>query len=260
MSIKIAVVQHETRSGAVEQNRAKALDFAAQALQKKPDIILFHEGVLVGYVDNVKELAEEITGPTITALQRLLKGKNTRILFGLNERCGDTCYISAVLVGSEGVIANYHKTHLWWKVQGVRHESEYYSPGAKLVTFDLKAHKCGVMICYDGDFGEMTRSYANLGCEILFWMNNRQSRGYEEVKALAGRNSIIMATSCCCGLDEQGRECGGGSNITGSDGTLITEIWTKEGIIFADVEPEGVLEERRNNQWFTGQRGDLYVY
>ena len=114
------------------------------------------------------------------------------------------------------------------------------------------------MICYDGDFPEMTRSYANLGCALLFWMNNRGSRGHAEVKDLAYRNSMIIAASCCCGPDERGRACRGGSNITDADGTLLAEIWDEEGIILADVSPARALDLRAQNPWYRGRRPDLY--
>jgi predicted amidohydrolase len=93
----------------------------------------------------------------------------------------------------------------------------------------------------------MTRSYTNLGCLVLFWMNNRGSRGHAEVKDLTSRNSMIIAASCCCGPDEQGRTCRGGSNITDADGTLLAEIWDKEGIIVAKVSPTKALEMRAEN-------------
>ena len=258
MSVRIAVVQQANEPGAVEKNRARALHFARKGLEEKADIVLFHEELLVGYVENLKELAEEVDGPTTRAFQALLQGTDSLILYGLTERDGDACYISAPLVGRNGVIANYRKTHLWWAAEGLRHEPSFYLPGDRLVTFDVKGHKSGVMICYDGDFPEMTRSYANLDCTMLFWMNNRGSRGYEEVRRLAGANSMIMATSCCCGKNESGRVCRGGSNITDGNGKLISEIWDREGIIFADVDPEAMLAARRKNPLFREQRRDLY--
>jgi (R)-amidase len=258
MSVRIAVAQQESLAGQVERNRDKALRYAEQGLQQGADIVLFHEELLVGYVENLCELAEPVNGPTTQAFQRLLKGSDARILYGLTEREGEHCYIAATLVGPESVVANYRKTHLWWKAEGLRHEPSFYLPGDRLVTFEVKGHKSGVMICYDGDFPEMTRSYANLDCTMLFWMNNRKSRGYEEVKALASRNSMIMATSCCCGKNERGEVCRGGSNITDARGQLITEIWDSEGVILADVQPEKVLALRQQNPWYRGQRRDLY--
>jgi predicted amidohydrolase len=95
---------------------------------------------------------------------------------------------------------------------------------------------------------------------MLFWMNNRGSRGHAEVRDLAYRNSMIIPTACCCGLNEMGYQCEGGSNITGAKGELIEEIWKKEGTIIADVYPGEIPEMRKRNPWFTGQRPDLYHY
>jgi len=127
-----------------------------------------------------------------------------------------------------------------------------------LVTFDFRGYRCGLMICYDGDFPEMTRAYANRGCAVLFWLNHRGSRGYAEVKDLAMRNSMIMATCCCCGVDESGNVCRGGSNITDAKGKLQAEIWDREGIILKDVYPAEVPKLRAENPSYHGQRPELY--
>ena len=256
--VRLAVVQQDSRPGAVEQNRAKALRFAKEALEHGADVVLFHEEVLVGYVENMRELAEEADGPTSRAFQSLLAGSKSLVLWGLTERVGETFYIAATLVGAGGVLANYRKTHLWWKAEGLRHEPSFYSPGNELVTFPVKGHKSGVMICYDGDFPEMTRAFANLDCRLLFWLNNRGERGHGEVKRLAETNSMIMATACVCGENELGYKCRGGSNITDQDGNLLAEIWDTEGIIYADVEPGAVPGARSQNPWYVGRRSDLY--
>ena len=126
------------------------------------------------------------------------------------------------------------------------------------MTFNAKGHLCGLMLCFDGDFPEVTRSYANLGCSMLFWMNNRGSRGHNEVKSLAYSNSMIIATSCCTGNDEKGDFCRGGSNITDASGELISEIWGKEGFIVGDVYPGASAEIRGGNPFFMGTRPELY--
>ena len=256
--LRIAVVQQESIPGAVEPNREKAVGFAQEALRNHADIILFHEALITGYVENVPELAEEINGPTTHAFRNVLMGTNSFVLYGLIERDGDDCYTAATLVGSDGAVANYRKTHLWWKAKGLRHEPTFFRPGNALVTFAIKGWKCGVMICYDGDFSEMARAYANRHCVVLFWLNNRGSRGKEEVAPLVRANSLIMASSCCCGRNDTQEIYRGGSNIMNFDGSVLAEIWDKEGIIFAEVDPNGVLSAREQNPWFHGQRPELY--
>ena len=258
--VRIAVIQQDGNPGQVSANLKKALHAAEKALDQDADVILFHEELLIGYADNARELAEPVNGPASKAFQELLQGTDALVIYGLTEKDHNDYYISAPIISADGVIDNYRKTHLWWKAEGLRHEPTFYKPGNKLVTFDVKGYKSGIMICYDGDFPEMTRSYANLGCKMLFWMNNRGSRGHAEVKDLAYRNSMIIPTACCCGLNEIGDHCEGGSNITGAKGELISEIWNKEGVIIADVNPGEVPKIREENPWFTGMRPDLYHY
>jgi predicted amidohydrolase len=258
--VRIAVIQQNGNPGQVSTNRKKALKFAEEALNQNADIILFHEELLVGYVNNARELAEPVNGPTSIAFQELLQGTDALIIYGLTEIDNGDYYISAPIVSADGVIENYRKIHLWWQARGLRHEPTFYKPGNKLVTFDVKGYKSGIMICYDGDFPEMTRSYTNLGCKMLFWRNNRGSRGHEEVKDLAYRNSMIIPTACCCGLNELGNQCAGGSNITGAKGELIAEIWDKEGIIIGDVNPGEISQIRGKNPWFIGMHPEVYHY
>jgi predicted amidohydrolase len=42
------------------------------------------------------------------------------------------------------------------------------------------------------------------------------------------------------------------------DGKLLAELWDREGIISADVDPSAVLAARNQNPWSRGQRQDLY--
>jgi N-carbamoylputrescine amidase len=255
--LRIAVVQQNGNFGQVAANRAKALDYAAQALAAKADVILFHEELLVGYVENAHELAEAVDGPTTRAFEKLLNGSNSLVVYGLTERDGGQYYIAAVVVSKDGVLAHYRKTHLY-PGKGLRDEPALYASGNKLVTFDAKGFKCGLMLCFDGDFPEVPRTYANDACSVLFWMNNRPSRGYAEVGNLAHGNSMIIATACCSGIDELGHACAGGSNIAGPSGELIAEIWNKEGMIVGDVHPSQALQLRRTNPLYICKRPELY--
>ncbi|MCP4313822.1 MAG: carbon-nitrogen hydrolase family protein, partial [Bacteroidetes bacterium] len=104
-SVRVAVVQQNGNPGKVEENREKALGFASEALRQNADVILFHEEMLVGYVENLHELAEPLNGPTTQAFQKLLQGTETRVIYGLTERDGENYYISAPIVSASGVVA-----------------------------------------------------------------------------------------------------------------------------------------------------------
>ena len=69
---------------------------------------------------------------------------------------------------------------------------------------------------------------------------------------------MIMATSCCCGRNDTKDLSRGGSNIVNFDGSVLAEVWDNEGVIFADVNPSGVMSAREQNPLFHGQRPELY--
>ena len=257
--MKIAVVQQDHNPGRVAENRDKALGFAKQALDEGADIVLFHEALLIGYHSDAASLAEPLHGETTEAFRRLLQGRSASIVYGLTERDGDALYISAPIVRAEGVVANYRKTHLWWNATGVRDETALITPGDRLVTFQQQGVRIGVLICYDGDFPEMFRTYARMGCDVVLWLNNRDSRRHGDGPDEASlRNTLVIATACCCGVDEAGHLCRGMSNIVDSDGALRAELDGREGVISAVVDVAHAPRLRAANPWFHGLRPELY--
>jgi len=257
--MKIACVQQAHNPGGVSENRTKALYFAEDALNRGVELILFHEEMLVGYDPGFRLLAEPVDGETTQSFRRLLQGSGSKIIYGLTESSGDNLYISATVVAQDGVVANYRKTHLWRDTIGVRNEPESFTAGDELVAFEHGGYQFGLLICYDGDFPEMFRAYAKMGCAGVLWMNNRESRGHSDrCQNAAVDNSLIVATSCCCGTDETGQSLRGLSNIVDCDGVLLAELDRDEGIIIADVDPARALAMRPQNPWFTGLRPELY--
>ena len=259
--MRIACVQQNHNPGGVNENRGKALRAAREALEAGADIVLFHEELLIGYHSGVRALAEPLDGETTRAFQALLAEMNSdsRIVYGLTERRGDQYHISAPVVSREGVQAVYRKTHLWWKTPGLRCEPDTYTAGEGLVTFEHKGCKFGLVICYDGHFPEIFRAYAKLGCDAVLWMNNRCSRAPDDGPLWAvENNSLIIATTCCCGVDEIGQECPGLSHILDADGSLLTPVLTGEGMVMADIDPARPAALRRENPSFVGARFDLY--
>ena len=55
----------------------------------------------------------------------------------------------------------------------------YFSPGDHFVVFDVEGVKCGLLICYDVRFPELSRQYAKLGVQLILhsFYNARQKPG-----------------------------------------------------------------------------------
>lgn len=55
----------------------------------------------------------------------------------------------------------------------------FNTPGDHFVTFSINGVKCGLLICYDIRFPELTREYRRLGCDLIFhsFYNAKQEKG-----------------------------------------------------------------------------------
>ena len=244
MPVRIAVRQQETVPRAVDANRVRALGFAREALAGGAGLILFHERLFVGYVENLRDLAEEVNGPT---QHEILKGTDSLVLYGLTEREGADCYVSATLVGASGVVANYRKTHLWWRSKGLRHEGPVStSPGDALVTFDLKGHKCGIMICYDG----LSRDDALLRQPRLRNRLLAQQPRSPRLRRTSRANSMIIAASCVAGTRRATNAKGPVTSPTPTESSSWKSAAAKACFT---SNPERVPQLGANNPWYVGR-------
>ena len=71
-------------------------------------------------------------------------------------------YNSALVLEAGGLIARYRKTHLWDR------EKLIFTPGGELPLVVTTRHGViAVMVCYDLEFGELTRRAALEGAELI---------------------------------------------------------------------------------------------
>ncbi len=99
--------------------------------------------------------AEEIPGPSTEALERECRRLGVHAICGLLERDGDTLHNAAILVGPDGLIGSYRKTHL--PFLGV---DRFVTPGDELNGLRHALGRIGLIICYDLRFPEVTRTLA----------------------------------------------------------------------------------------------------
>ncbi len=101
-----------------------------------------------------------------TALQaRLVEMAQRSMLHfvtGYAERISDQVFSAVVLVGPDGIVANYRKTHI------VGDEAAWCSPGMeKPPVIDLPLGRVGLLVGTDLCFPELARSLALEGCDLL---------------------------------------------------------------------------------------------
>lgn len=145
------------------------------------DILCFPELALSGYECSEEagpqrpcalhtEAAETIPGPSTEDIARLTRELDIYVIVGMPERdAGDpkARYISAAVVGPEGVLGSYRKLHLatpptWTEVYCFR-------PGNELPIFDTRFGPIGIQICADfWKYPEAVRILTLKGANIVF--------------------------------------------------------------------------------------------
>ena len=217
--MKIATVNFET-SMDKQANRAKMVDFIEQAGAQGCNLVVFPEEALTGIgeagfvavsaqdklgIYSNSELVPE--GESTQMFIELAKKHDMYICWGMAERDPerDFAYHNAcVLVGPEGFVGRYRKTHL------VLTEGFYHFPGTEFPVFDTALGKVGLYVCYDMCFPEVTRILANKGAELLIsvtgWPNvtgTDDASGHTEYmlfqKARAAENMVPIVVSTLCG-------------------------------------------------------------
>ena len=241
--ITIACHQLAPTIADLEANIALATATVRHSVAEGDQVIVMPELTLSGYMlhDTVEALSVAITAehPVFTEWSRIVNDINGVVVCGFAEAGEDgRVYNSAAVVDSTGVLAVYRKTHLWDK------EKLIFTPGAVTApVVDTPVGRLGILICYDLEFPEMTRSLALRGAELIVVPTNwprevvpEGERVEEITKAMAAANTNHVAIACCDRSRlERGQEWNEMGTIVDEMGWVIASADT-DGITRADVD------------------------
>lgn len=156
---KVAAAQFSPTSD-VDANLARIAELAAEAVARGAGLVVFPELSLTGLVDPASR-AEPLSGVAVTRLYAIAARLGVHIVAGLAEAEGDAVYNAAVLVGPEGVVGGYRKTHL------SDHDRPWATAGDRWRVFDLPLGRVGLLIGHDALFPEAGRVLALKGCDLI---------------------------------------------------------------------------------------------
>src|SRR5690625_453415 len=167
MTYKIGLIQFAPRLQDNEYNREHSVTLMKEAVEKGADIMILPELANSGLIFHSQEEAyacsEELDGETATEWKKLAKENNVYIVAGFNERDGDVCYNTALLIGPEGLIGKYRKLHLVGWV-----EAKYFEKSTEMPqVYELPFAKVSLQVCYDVWFPEISRWEALQGADLI---------------------------------------------------------------------------------------------
>jgi 5-aminopentanamidase len=257
--MRVAVAQIEPALGENERNLDVCLTRVEEAAAAGAELLVLPECAIPGYMfDSLEEampFAEEIPGPSTETLAAACHRLGMHIVCGLIERDGDLLRNAAVLVGPDGLIGSYRKTHL--PFLGV---DRFVTPGDELVVHDTPLGRIGVEICYDLRFPEVTRTLALRGADIVAHPTNfpMAAKVQTEVitRARAAENRVFLLTANRVGKERWGEFCGW-SQIVDPYGNRLAEAGEREeALLVAEID----LEQARDKNYVIPGEYELYLF
>jgi 5-aminopentanamidase len=207
------------------------------------ELVVMPELSLTGYMfDSVEELrtvAITRDHPVFAAWASEVAATNAVVIGGFAELGDDgQVFNSAAVVGRDGVLAVHRKDHLWDR------EKLIFTPGSAIPpVIDTPVGRLGILICYDVEFPEMTRSLALRGADLIVvptnWPLETTPAGEhvpEVIIAMAAAHTNHAAVVCCdrSGL-ERGQEWNEASCAINQDGWVVATA-DAHGIVTADLD------------------------
>ncbi len=243
-----ACVQIAIQANDVQGNIGKAAAWLEKAVKEtEAELVVFPETVTTGFVTNLDagalwDLVSDIPGPITRPIQQACKSLGVHVVWPTYRRGPErgVVYNSSVLIDSQGeIVGTYDKTHPFptercdcggWTTVG-NHADVY----------ETALGSIGMIICYDGDFPELSRLLAVKGAEIIarpsallrsfdIWQLTTSARAYD--------NHVYMVATNAVGPDAGGNYYFGHSMIVNPIAWRLAQARGGEEIVAAKLNPD----------------------
>lgn len=209
--VRIGIVQWQMRPVSSVNALVEQMEFFVDAVSGyKSDFILFPELFNAPLMAKFNDLPESEAIRALASFTEPLRDKfmEFAVTYNINIITGSmpwldehgVLYNIGFLCRRDGSWDSYTKVH----ITPAESQSWGMVGGDKLKVFDTDSGKIGILICYDVEFPELSRLYADQGMEILFvpFLTDTQT-GYNRVRfcsqARAIENECYVAIAGCVG-------------------------------------------------------------
>lgn len=279
MTVRIALAQF-TSADTTEGNLQKIETAIESAAAGGALLVTFHELATTPYFcyehRNTQrfELAEALPGPSSERICEAAAKHGMHVVLPMYENCAGERYNTAVFIDARGHIQGaYRKSHVPHSrghSDGPGAEENFYfgpgDTGFQPWETDLGI-KVGVLICYDRHFSEGARAYRSQNVDLVL-VPTASYRGFiidtlweAELQVMAFQNTFYVA-----GINKVGPVIGvnppasypGRSVVVDPEGKILAQAGTREGVIFAEVDPAQRAAMERALDFYSHRRPDLY--
>lgn len=250
--VTVAAVQVAPRPGPLSPESI-SMNAAAAALAVRQcfgatgaELIVLPESVTTGFTPgtdtyNLWDLVSEIPGPVTAPLATTAYDLGIHLVAGSYERGPEPGQVwnSAVLFGPDGEVkGKYRKAHPFGPERADR--GGWVTPGDEISVTETPFGRVGMIICFDGDYPELSRITAIAGAEIIcrpsallrsadLWELTNRARAYDNHVYLIGANAT--------GIDPAGVIYFGNSMIVTPIAEVIARAASHECWVSARLDP-----------------------
>jgi predicted amidohydrolase len=250
-AVQIAPVPGPLTAASVAANLARCVTYVERCVEATgADLVVLPETATTGFTPGVPaaalyDLVSEVPGPVTAPVQEAAARLGVHVVLGTYERGlpAGTVHNAAVLIGPSGdVLGTYRKTHLFCGEEVC--DGGWVTPGDRAVVVDTALGKIGLIICFDGDYPELSRIEAVLGAEVIvrpsallrsadIWELTTRARAYD--------NHVFLVAANATGTDPAGVIYFGNSLIVTPIAEVVARAASHEGWVSARLDPETAL-------------------
>lgn len=243
----VSGIQMVVKPNDVEANIEKALEWIKKAVKLDAELVVFPETITTGFAPRVSkeklwDTVDFIPGKTTEKIQKAAEDNGVYIIWTTYERGLEKgeIYNTAILIGRNGeIVGKYRKTHPFPSERVER--GGWTIPGDKAEVFKTDIANIGIIICYDGDFPDLSTTLALKGAEVIVrpaaflrsydhWWATNFARAYDNHVYIVAVNSV--------GPDAGGNHYFGHSMIIAPNGWKLAQGRCAEEIVYAKLSPD----------------------
>jgi|SRR5947207_9261598 len=250
-AVQLAPVPGPLTPESVEANLDSCVDHVQRCVAATAaELVVLPEAATTGFTPGVDperlwDLVSEIPGPVSEPIQQVARRLGVHIVFGTYERgpARGTVYNTAAVAGPTGdILGAYRKTHLFCGED--RAGGGWVTPGDEAVVVETDLATLGLIICFDGDYPELSRVEAVLGAEVIcrpsallrsadIWELTNRARAYD--------NHVFVVAANATGIDPAGVIYFGNSMIVTPIADVVARAASHEGWVSARLDPSTAM-------------------
>ena len=250
-AVQVAPAPGPLTAASVAANTARAIELTRRChAATGAELIVLPESVTTGFTPGIDaeqlwDLVSELPGPVLAPFAELAAELGCHLVLGSYERGPErgVVYNAAVVLSPAGeLLGVYRKTHPFGGERADR--GGWVTPGEDVLVVDTPLGRIGVIICFDGDYPELSRITALAGAELIcrpsallrsadIWELTNRARAYD--------NHVYVIGSNATGVDPGGVIYFGNSMIVTPIAEVIARASSHECWVSARLDPDTAM-------------------